>query len=167
MIQGGALRVEEEERGVGKFFNAAEMMGAEGGRGAQVDLTSGYFGLYHTYKKAVLEGKAPYRIVAASPEVSRSSQLARVDMLTIPPYVSYNQANGFFGSAGVSRLIPEGYTLLESQFHRDLVRRGRDWEAGTDGSGQGVELNEWKREGWTYHAKGQSAPERSGTRSRD
>jgi len=65
MIQGGALGVEEEERGVGKLLQAAESMQGQ----AQVDLTSGYFGLYHTYKKAVLEGKAPYRIVAAAPEV--------------------------------------------------------------------------------------------------
>jgi len=65
MIQGGALGVEEEERGVGKLLQAAEAMQGQ----AQVDLTSGYFGLYHTYKKAVLEGKAPYRIVAAAPEV--------------------------------------------------------------------------------------------------
>jgi len=54
----------------------------------------------------------------------------------------------------VSRLIPEGYTLLESQFHKELVRRGRDWTARPDGSSSGIELNEWKREGWTYHAKG-------------
>jgi CDP-diacylglycerol--glycerol-3-phosphate 3-phosphatidyltransferase len=80
MIQGGALGVAEEERGVGRFLACAEEMLPEaavvqgGGQGAQVDLTSGYFGLYHTYKKAVLEGKAPYRIVAASPEVSRTAR---------------------------------------------------------------------------------------------
>lgn len=79
MIQGGALGVGEEERGVGRFLACAEEMLPEAavvqgsGQGAQVDLTSGYFGLYHTYKKAVLEGKAPYRIVAASPEVSRTA----------------------------------------------------------------------------------------------
>jgi CDP-diacylglycerol--glycerol-3-phosphate 3-phosphatidyltransferase len=80
MIQGGALGVGEEERGVGRFLACAEEMlpdaaAVQGsGQGAQVDLTSGYFGLYHTYKKAVLEGKAPYRIVAASPEVSRTAR---------------------------------------------------------------------------------------------
>ena len=153
MIQGGALGVEEEERGVGKLLQAAEAMQGQ----AQVDLTSGYFGLYHTYKKAVLEGKAPYRIVAAAPEVSLVDvrrgtvivRLTRIDRI-------FQQANGFYGSAGVSRLIPEGYTLLESQFHRDLVRRDRDWTVEADGSGRGVELNEWNREGWTYHAKGES-----------
>ena len=77
MIQGGALGVGEEERGVGKFLACAEKMlprdsasGVDSHGSAQVDLTSGYFGLYHTYKKAVLEGNAPYRIVAAAPEVS-------------------------------------------------------------------------------------------------
>jgi CDP-diacylglycerol--glycerol-3-phosphate 3-phosphatidyltransferase len=74
MIQGGALGVEEEERGVGKLLQAAEAMQGQ----AQVDLTSGYFGLYHTYKKAVLEGKAPYRIVAAAPEVRTVGRQERV-----------------------------------------------------------------------------------------
>lgn len=61
------------------------------------------------------------------------------------------KANGFYKSKGVSHLIPEGYTLLESRFHRDLVRKGRDWD---DATQTGIELTEWNRPGWTYHAKG-------------
>lgn len=71
MIQGGALGVGEEERGVGRLLQCAEdVLKSNEPGGVQVDLTSGYFGLYSAYKKAVLEGRAPYRIVAASPEVS-------------------------------------------------------------------------------------------------
>ncbi|KAL7283697.1 hypothetical protein ACG7TL_003133 [Trametes sanguinea] len=44
------------------------------------------------------------------------------------------KANGFFGSRGVSGRIPEAYTLFERRFMSAL--------------------NEWEREGWTYHAKG-------------
>lgn len=47
----------------------------------------------------------------------------------------------------MSKLIPEGYTLLESRFYADAARHGRV------GPG-GVRLQEWEREGWTYHAKG-------------
>jgi CDP-diacylglycerol--glycerol-3-phosphate 3-phosphatidyltransferase len=63
----------------------------------------------------------------------------------------------------VSGLIPEGYTLLESEFEREVRRKGRDWkdavssaEGGEkkEGDGSGVELTEWEKEGWTYHAKG-------------
>lgn len=96
--------------------------------GVEVDLTSGYFGLYKAYKQAVIGSPAPVRVIAASPK-----------------------ANGFYGSKGLSRLIPEGYTLLESRFHRDATAKGRQWEATTK---KGVRLREWEREGWTYHAKG-------------
>lgn len=55
------------------------------------------------------------------------------------------RANGFYGSRGVSGRIPEGYTLLEQRFMSAVQRAGRE---------SGVQLNEWEREGWTYHAKG-------------
>ncbi|KAJ7111960.1 CDP-diacylglycerol-glycerol-3-phosphate 3-phosphatidyltransferase [Mycena epipterygia] len=55
------------------------------------------------------------------------------------------RANGFYGSRGVSGRIPEGYTLLEQRFMKAVHRAGR---------ASAVHLNEWEREGWTYHAKG-------------
>lgn len=120
------------------------------------------------------------------------------------------KANGFFRSKGVSGLIPEGYTLLEREFEREVRRRGKEWKetnpipigaavspplpppasaisgatavvGSGEGSGEskvvgtglstmattlmtpapmvgkegsGVEVTEWEREGWTYHAKG-------------
>ncbi|KAF8921004.1 hypothetical protein CPB85DRAFT_1211042 [Mucidula mucida] len=53
------------------------------------------------------------------------------------------KANGFYGSKGVSGRIPEGYTILERRF-MELVKH----------SNSNVELDQWEREGWTYHAKG-------------
>jgi CDP-diacylglycerol--glycerol-3-phosphate 3-phosphatidyltransferase len=61
-----------------------------------------------------------------------------------------SQANGFYGSKGISGLIPEGYRLLEQRFMRAVRASGRSW----DPDRGGVQLSEWKREGWTYHAKG-------------
>ncbi|KAJ7145065.1 hypothetical protein C8R43DRAFT_1012747 [Mycena crocata] len=55
------------------------------------------------------------------------------------------RANGFYGSRGVSGRIPEGYTLLEQRFMAAVKRAGRE---------SAVQLNEWERDGWTYHAKG-------------
>lgn len=60
------------------------------------------------------------------------------------------KANGFYGSRGVSGRIPEGYTLLEQRFRRKVRDAGRSWQ----GDQGGVQLQEWDREGWTYHAKG-------------
>ncbi|KAJ7067316.1 hypothetical protein C8F01DRAFT_980074 [Mycena amicta] len=55
------------------------------------------------------------------------------------------RANGFYGSRGVSGRIPEGYTLLEQRFMNAVATANRQ---------SGVQLNEWQRDGWTYHAKG-------------
>ncbi|KAJ6561852.1 hypothetical protein B0H19DRAFT_1142826 [Mycena capillaripes] len=64
------------------------------------------------------------------------------------------RANGFYGSRGVSGRIPEGYTLLEQRFMNAVQHAGRQ---------TGVQLNEWEREGWTYHAKGIWLSEESGS----
>jgi CDP-diacylglycerol---glycerol-3-phosphate 3-phosphatidyltransferase len=61
------------------------------------------------------------------------------------------QANGFYGSKGVSGLLPPAYTLLSQRFLEKAEREGRKADIG---------LKEWRRgtvgqeEGWTYHAKG-------------
>lgn len=119
----------------------------DGSRKVEVDLTSGYFGLYKKYKQLVVESPAAVRIIAASSKVKQSCDH--------PRYVKYAddiyKANGFYGSKGFSRLIPEGYTLLESRFHQDTVRAGRAWDME---KGTGVRLKEWERKGWTYHSKG-------------
>ncbi|KAF8607588.1 hypothetical protein BDV93DRAFT_435284 [Ceratobasidium sp. AG-I] len=91
-----------------------------------VDLTSGYFALYGPYQDRVLASKGNYRILAASPN-----------------------ANGFLGSKGLSGRIPAGYTLLEKRFWKRVVAARRQWSDGT-----GIQLSEWERLGWTYHAKG-------------
>jgi CDP-diacylglycerol--glycerol-3-phosphate 3-phosphatidyltransferase len=61
------------------------------------------------------------------------------------------QANGFYGSKGVSGLLPPAYTLLSRRFLESAQKIGREKD---------IALKEWKRgvvgepEGWTYHAKG-------------
>lgn len=61
------------------------------------------------------------------------------------------EANGFYGSPGVSGLLPDAYVLLARRFLTAVQRSGRDSE---------ISLQEWRRGtvgkpgGWTYHAKG-------------
>lgn len=63
-------------------------------------------------------------------------------VLTASPY-----ANGFFGSKGISGLLPAAYTHLSLRFLQ--AARGKN-----------LQLREWQRgvvgqqDGWTYHAKG-------------
>lgn len=60
-------------------------------------------------------------------------------------------ANGFYGSKGVSGLLPPAYTLLSRRFLEGVQRAGR---------GSSIVLKEWRRGtvgepgAWTYHAKG-------------
>ncbi|KAH8664380.1 hypothetical protein BX600DRAFT_398468 [Xylariales sp. PMI_506] len=61
------------------------------------------------------------------------------------------QANGFYGSKGVSGMLPDAYTLLARRFLTAISQQKRD---------SSIVLKEWRKgavgepEGWTYHAKG-------------
>ncbi|CAE6439224.1 unnamed protein product [Rhizoctonia solani] len=124
MVQSGVLGIREEELCLQSLFDLLDSGKLPGT--TLVDITSGYFALYGPYQDRTLASKAAYRIVAASPS-----------------------ANGFLGSKGLSGRIPEAYTLLERRFWDRVLAAHRQW----DGS-RGVELREWQRPGWTYHAKG-------------
>ena len=60
-------------------------------------------------------------------------------------------ANGFYGSAGVSGMLPAAYTLLSRRFLAAAEKASKS---------SSIELKEWRRGtvgepgGWTYHAKG-------------
>ncbi|KAK6349632.1 CDP-diacylglycerol--glycerol-3-phosphate 3-phosphatidyltransferase [Orbilia brochopaga] len=91
--------------------------------------TAGYFNMHRELKELLL--------------TSRSSEGT---VITAAP-----EANGFYGSAGISGYLPPGYLILARRFLEDVGRVR---------SGKGVELLEWRRGvvgqpgGWTYHAKG-------------
>ena len=85
----------------------------------------------------------PHPIVTASLlAVSGPLYSAPGTILTASPW-----ANGFFGSKGISGMLPAAYTHLSLKFLE--AARGRK-----------IQLREWQRgivgqkDGWTYHAKG-------------
>lgn len=93
--------------------------------------TAGYFNMTPAIRSLLLASRpAPHgaNVVAASP-----------------------WANGFYGSAGVSGLLPAAYTLLSRRFVEAVNAAGL---------GAAIALKEWRRGtvgeegGWTYHAKG-------------
>jgi CDP-diacylglycerol--glycerol-3-phosphate 3-phosphatidyltransferase len=75
-----------------------------------------------------------------------STTSSKNKVITASPY-----ANGFFGSKGVSGLLPAAYTLLSRRFLERVENQKRSKD---------IVLKEWRRgtvgvgEGWTYHAKG-------------
>ncbi|KZT70067.1 hypothetical protein DAEQUDRAFT_750479 [Daedalea quercina L-15889] len=136
IIQAGQFKIREEERCLDLLFQhlAEPSSTSSQYNGPLVDLTSGYFGLYKPYQRLVINSPVACRILAAGPK-----------------------ANGFYGSRGVSGRIPEGYTVLERRFMKAVRASGREWPADVpleDGSVSGIQLGEWERDGWTYHAKG-------------
>ncbi|CAI6333289.1 unnamed protein product [Periconia digitata] len=91
--------------------------------------TAGYFNMTPSFRRLLL-----------------STRPASGTVLTAHPH-----ANGFFGSKGVSGMLPDAYTHLAKMF----LRRVR-----YEGLSDSVQLREWKKGmvgeegGWTYHAKG-------------
>ncbi|PHH74684.1 hypothetical protein CDD80_2902 [Ophiocordyceps camponoti-rufipedis] len=98
-------------------------------RGSSWAFTAGYFNPAPELTKLLLQtASSPNTVVTAAPE-----------------------ANGFYGSSGVSGLLPGAYVLLARRFLDAVRRAGRDRD---------VILKEWRYgtaghpDGWTYHAKG-------------
>ncbi|TVY44482.1 CDP-diacylglycerol--glycerol-3-phosphate 3-phosphatidyltransferase, partial [Lachnellula occidentalis] len=86
-----------------------------------------------------------------NPDPSLTSLLLSATSHTNTVITASPHANGFYGSKGVSGLLPAAYTLLSRRFLESAQTAGR----GTD-----IVLKEWRRGtvgekgGWTYHAKG-------------
>ena len=99
--------------------------------------TAGYFNIHPVLSSLLIESTSP------SPP---SAPTTRGTVLTASPW-----ANGFYGSSGVSGMLPSAYTHLSARF-LDRVARAQ--------SSNFIELKEWRRGtvgepgGWTYHAKG-------------
>lgn len=67
------------------------------------------------------------------------------------------QANGFYGSSGLSGFIPLAYSLLEQRLHNRAMSMYNDKEEKGPKSGsekKGLSIHEYERLGWTFHAKG-------------
>ncbi|KAG9226517.1 hypothetical protein CCMSSC00406_0005816 [Pleurotus cornucopiae] len=135
IIQAGQFGIREEEESLDLLFRHVASHSTPDTDNARqrplMDLTSGYFGLNKRYQDLVLSSRGiDCRIICASPK-----------------------ANGFYGSSGISGRIPEGYTYLEQGFMQAVKSAGRTWTQ-KGNYGHGVQLKEWYRDGWTYHAKG-------------
>ena len=75
-----------------------------------------------------------------------ASQPAQATIITASPW-----ANGFYGSKGLSGMLPAAYSLLSRRFLDAVASAGQS---------ERITLKEWRRGtvnqpgGWTYHAKG-------------
>lgn len=98
-------------------------------QGARWSFTAGYFNMTQDVRDLLLSARLTTgTVIAASP-----------------------WANGFYGSSGISGMLPAAYTLLSRRFVEALARRGLQ---------ESITLREWRKGtvntpgGWSYHAKG-------------
>ncbi|EPS37622.1 hypothetical protein H072_8679 [Dactylellina haptotyla CBS 200.50] len=115
-----------EHRGV---LNVLRTLSHEDFADSSWTFTAGYFNMHRDLKKLLLASQSKTgTVITAAPE-----------------------ANGFYGSAGISKYLPPGYLILAKRFLEEVN--------GVRGDGS-VRLLEWQRGvvgqpgGWTYHAKG-------------
>ncbi|KAL4807792.1 hypothetical protein BDV18DRAFT_136059 [Aspergillus unguis] len=104
--------------------------------GARWLFTAGYFNIHPTLSSLLI----------ASTSTSQTPSTTRGTVLTASPW-----ANGFYGSPGISGMLPAAYTHLSARF-LDRVAAAQATNS--------IQLKEWRRGtvgepgGWTYHAKG-------------
>jgi CDP-diacylglycerol---glycerol-3-phosphate 3-phosphatidyltransferase len=149
VIQAGQFHIREEEECLRQlFYHLAPARSRDTTPDFQplLNLTSGYFGLSKLYKNLILRSHVPTSIICASPEVRILSHMIR-----LLAHCRHLQANGFYGSKGISSRLPEAYTWLEQRFMA-AVRASQPQDSWPVPAS--VELKEWNRQGWTYHAKG-------------
>ncbi|KAF2484580.1 hypothetical protein BDY17DRAFT_279218 [Neohortaea acidophila] len=111
------------------LLNILQKLGQPAFAGCKWTFTAGYFNMTPEVRRLLLQSNpASATVVAASP-----------------------WANGFYGSKGVSGLLPAAYTYLSRRFLDSVYRSGLD---------DRISVQEWRKGtvntpgGWTYHAKG-------------
>ncbi|MCO5559067.1 hypothetical protein L7F22_012659 [Adiantum nelumboides] len=107
--------------------------------GSCVHFASAYFNLTKEFQAALIQASMDkcFKIITAAP-----------------------QANGFYGSRGISGLIPKAYSLLEKDFYDRTCQQVSVDVRECNGlrtpksHKHGIQLYEYKRPNWTFHAKG-------------
>ncbi|KAJ5795100.1 hypothetical protein N7457_001699 [Penicillium paradoxum] len=105
--------------------------------GARWLFTAGYFNIHPVLSSL---------LISSTTTASKDPTTTKGTVLTASPW-----ANGFFGSSGISGMLPAAYTHLSARFLDRVAAAGA-----TDS----VQLKEWRKgtvgtpDGWTYHAKG-------------
>lgn len=105
--------------------------------GARWLFTAGYFNIHPVLSSL---------LISSTSTASEKASTTQGTVLTASPW-----ANGFYGSPGVSGMLPAAYTHLSARF-LDRVAAAQATNF--------IQLKEWRRgtvgtpDGWTYHAKG-------------
>lgn len=105
--------------------------------------TAGYFNIHPMLSSLLVASTSQ---AATSDATTSRTKKTQGTVLTASPW-----ANGFYGSSGVSGMLPAAYTHLSARFLDQVAAAQRS---------HAIQLKEWRRGtvgepgGWTYHAKG-------------
>ncbi|KAJ1954096.1 CDP-diacylglycerol--glycerol-3-phosphate 3-phosphatidyltransferase [Linderina pennispora] len=119
-VQMSQLGITQDEQHMAEFFQITDQF-ARQHQACRNFMTSAYFNFSDFHKHNVLANRSRWDLLVASPE-----------------------ANGFFTASGISKYIPNMYSIIEHQFLRMVRRHGRS----------DIAVEEYSRQGWTYHGKG-------------
>lgn len=113
LVQCGFLNVNFDKEFTDTIFNKAAQI-------SRIYLATGYFNLTNSYMNSIVNNNnAEYKVLTAAPI-----------------------ANGFFGSRGFSKYIPDIYLYLEKRF-QDLIIRNQQHNR--------VEISEYNRKDWSNY----------------
>jgi len=115
LVQNGHVGVRIDEHFTNNIISSSS-------KATQFYMATGYFNLTPNYINRILTNAAQFKILTTSA-----------------------LGNGFYGSKGFSRYIPDLYTCIEKNFY-DLIIRTKQQTR--------VKIFEYYRDKWTFHAKG-------------
>ncbi|KAJ1770068.1 CDP-diacylglycerol--glycerol-3-phosphate 3-phosphatidyltransferase [Coemansia sp. RSA 986] len=119
-VQMRQLGITQDEAHLTEFFSLSDSFARR--YGCRNMMASAYFNFSPICKKLVLDSSSRWDLLVASPE-----------------------ANGFYTAAGVSKYIPDMYSIIEHEFLRYTRKQyGR----------KDIAIEEYARPKWTYHGKG-------------
>ncbi|KAJ2369398.1 CDP-diacylglycerol--glycerol-3-phosphate 3-phosphatidyltransferase, partial [Coemansia sp. RSA 2607] len=118
-VQMNQLGITQDQAHMDEFFQITSKYGSL--NGCRNLMASAYFNFSDFHKENVLSSRSRWDLLVASPS-----------------------ANGFYTAKGVSKYIPDMYSIIEYEFLRTARKRMRG----------DISVEEYARDGWTYHGKG-------------
>ena len=110
LIQNGCVDLNNDKEFTNQIFSLTTQL-------SQIYLATGYFNLTKHYMNSIIKNKSDYTVLTAAP-----------------------LANGFFGSQGFSKYIPDIYLYLEKCFY-DLILKQRQQSR--------IQISEYCRKDWS------------------
>ncbi|KAJ2414124.1 CDP-diacylglycerol--glycerol-3-phosphate 3-phosphatidyltransferase [Coemansia sp. RSA 2530] len=116
-VQMSQLGITQDEEHMREFFHITDAFARL--HGCRNLMASAYFNFSDFHKRNVLRSSSRWDLLVASP-----------------------RANGFFTASGISRYIPDMYSIIEHEFLK------------SSGGRPDIAVEEYYRDGWTFHGKG-------------